>query len=126
MTNHKFFELLKAVTEATSLTEAVCGKRFIKREATRLKALSPEAEMEVWLGVHNEILPEEKVFSTESNNALARSSFVKDEIQHILDQIKEVPESTMSNLDERVRKILQRKVNRINRIAKQEIFYVEH
>ena len=125
MNNHKYIEISKAVIEASSLTEAVCGKRFIKRECTRLLALSPEAEMKVWLGVYNELMPQKKVFTTEGNNVLARTSFVKDETQRIIDRIKTAPDSVLVHLEERIRKILKRKVSRFNRIAKKEILYVE-
>ena len=81
--------------------------------------------MEVWLGVYNELMPQKKVFTTEGNNVLARTSFVKDETQRIIDRIKTAPDSVLVHLEERIRKILKRKVSRFNRIAKKEILYVE-
>lgn len=101
-------KVLWAIVVVTALAEAVCGKKFMKRIRKRLRVLDKMAEVEVWVGVFNEINPE-KAVST-NNSAFANSPIVKKESRRILDKLKINVSTDIDTIHERMKKIIDRKL----------------
>jgi hypothetical protein len=115
MKNVKYENVLWAVVVISSLAEALCGKKFMKRIKRRLRVLDKMAEVEVWVGAYNMINPEKSVST--GNSAFAHSPIVKAESRFILEKLESKVPSGIDTVDERMKKIIDKKLNRMQQLS---------
>ena len=106
MNKSNLSDVSQAFVLITSITEVVCGKRFMNRLYKRLKVLTPWAMVEVWVGVHNAIYIDSAVST--GNNAFAHSPIVKAETELILKRIEQNPVKVTDNSKERFIRVYDR------------------
>ena len=120
MNKENFDKVLRAIIVVSSMAEAICGKRFVKRISKRFRVLNQDAVIEVWVGVFNFICRDRTVHT--GNVAFERSPIVKAEINLILKKIEEKVEelniSADADIEQRIRSIIRRKENHINNETK--------
>ena len=109
MKKEQYLKVVWAIVVVTSVAEAICGKKFMKRIGKRLNVLGKDAVVAVWLGVYNQIRPNKSV---KIDNGVF-SPIVRKESQHIVDEITSRFNPNNSNLDERLKRIVSRKSKRI-------------
>lgn len=111
MKKEQYLKVVWAIVVITSVAEAVCGKKFMKRIGKRLKALDKEAVVAVWVGVYNQIRPNKSIKI--GNGVFAHSPIVRKESQLIVDKITSRFNPDSGNLDDRLKSIISRKSKRI-------------
>lgn len=120
MKKEQFEKVLRAIIVVTSMAEAVCGKRFVKRVSKRFGVLDKEAVIEVWIGVYNFICQDRTVHT--GNVAFERSPIVKAETNLILrkmnEKVEALGEVADAEMEQRIRNIIQRKEKRFNNDTK--------
>lgn len=116
MKKKKLAEVGWTILVVTALVEAICGKKFMKRIGKRLNVLDRNAEVEVWIGVYNQIYPEKKVST--GNTAFAHSQVVREEISHIVEKLESCDTPDADTLEERMNKIMMNKLKSLKEAAK--------
>lgn len=111
MKKEQYLKVVWAIVVVTSVAEAVCGKKFMKRIGKRLKALDKEVVVAVWVGVYNQIRPYKSVKI--DNSVFAHSPIARKECHLIVEKITSRFNPNSSNLDERLKRIVSRKSERI-------------
>ena len=111
MNQENFDKALQAIVVVTAFAEVICGKNFMKGIGKRHKVLAKNAVIEVWIGVHNLIRPY-KAINT-GNSAFAHSPIVQAESKLIYERIVNSVNPNIPIPNERVEKIISRKVNHI-------------
>lgn len=107
-----------AIMVVTALAEAVCGKKFMKRIRKRLNVLDKMAEVEVWVGVFNQICPDKKLST--GNTAFAHSQVVREEISHIIEKLESCDLPDAFTMEERMNKIMMNKIKILKQVAKRQ------
>ena len=111
MKNEQYLKVVWAMVVVTSVAEAVCGKKFMKRIGKRLKALDKEAVVAVWVGVYNQIRPNKSIKI--GNSVFAHSPIVRKESNLIVEKITSRFNPKSGNLDDRLKSIVSRNSKRI-------------
>ena len=106
----KLDRILRNVVIMAAATEAVCGRRFMKRQRKRMRYFSDEAQIEIWLQVCNRMLPPEMQLSL--SKVMAKSSIIGDEAQRIYERLLKMPTMPKDELIKRIDKIVKRRVIR--------------
>ena len=96
------------VVMMAAATEAVCGRRFMKRQRKRMRYFSDEAQIEIWLQVCNRMLPPEMQLSL--SKVMAKSSIIRNEAQWIYEHILKKPTMPKDELVKRIDKIIKRMI----------------
>ena len=115
MNQENFDKALQAIVVVTAFAEVICGKNFMKGIGKRHKVLAKNAVIEVWIGVHNLIRPY-KAINT-GNSAFAHSPIVKAESRFILEKLESKVPSGIDTVDERMKKIIDKKLNRMQQLS---------
>lgn len=118
MKKENFEKLAWAIMVVTALAEAVCGKKYMKRIRKRLNVLDCDAEVEVWIGVFNQICPDKKLST--GNTAFAHSQVVREEIIHIIEKLNSCDLPDAFTMDERMNKIMMKKIKSLKQVAKRK------
>lgn len=116
MKKEKIAEMAWAILIAQAFTEAICGKKFMKRIRKRLNVLDRDAEAEVWIGVMNQFHPDKRLST--GNTAFAHSQVVREEINLIVEKLNSCVLPDDDILEERMKRIIERKMNLIQQMNK--------
>lgn len=110
MKKEKFDKLMFTIVAVSAIIEVVCGKKALKRVLRRLSVLDKVAVVEVLVGVHNRIRPDNCIST--GNNHFAQSPIVKYESKRILDILLS-SKRDLSQLDDRLKEIIDRRMQQI-------------
>jgi len=116
MKKKKLEEVGWTILVVTALVEAICGKKFMKRIGKRLNVLDRNAEVEVWIGVYNQIYPEKKLST--GNTAFAHSQVVREESHKIVEKLMSKETIDPDTVSERMNKIMMIKIKSLEQATK--------
>lgn len=113
MKNNQFPNEIWAILLATAWTEAVCGKKSMKRIVKRIKALNGQAAEEVWLRVYNSIYIKKRLHSGEVE--YENLPIVKEESRRIFKMIKSKEPVDYGTIRPRIVKIICYKLRKMEK-----------
>ena len=116
MKKGQFKKEIWAIIVATALTEAVCGKKNMKRIVKRLNALNSWAVAEVWFRVYNAVNTTESVHSGDTE--FENMPIVKEESLRILKMIRKKATTDTDYIYGRMKKIIICKFNKLKEESK--------
>lgn len=111
MKKGQFKKEIWAIIVATALTEALCGKKAMKRIVKRVKALNGQSATEVWLRVYNKIYIHKRVHSGEVE--YENLPIVKEESRRIFKLIKSKEPVDLGTIRPRIVKIICSKLKKM-------------
>lgn len=111
MNNEQFPNEIWAILVVTAFTEALCGKKAMKRIVKRVKALNGQSATEVWLRVYNKIYIHKRVHSGEVE--YENLPIVKEESRRIFKMIKSKEPVDFDAIRPRIVKIIVAKMKKM-------------
>lgn len=111
MNNEQFPNEIWAILVVTAFTEALCGKKAMKRIVKRVKALNGQSATEVWLRVYNKIYIHKRVHSGEVE--YENLPIVKEESRRIFKMIKSKEPVDLGTIRPRIVKIIVAKMKKM-------------
>ncbi len=100
-----------SILVVTALTEALCGRKAMKRIVKRIKALNGQSAAEVWLRVYNNIYIHKRVHSGEVE--YENLPIVKEESRRIFKLIKSKEPVDLDAIRPRMVKIIVAKMKKM-------------
>ena len=111
MNNEQFPNEIWAILVVTAFTEALCGRKSMKRIVKRIKALNAQSATEIWLRVYNNIYINKRVHSGEVE--YENLPVVKEESRRIFKLIKSKEPVDFGAIRPRIVKIICSKLKKM-------------